>query len=97
MMQWQATATFNLTQNVLAHAISGTGLLVTMMGISVYKVLALRQVSRASDTEHLIHNGLFDQIIYKSSSRAKRGRFCRSDAMGDMTCTDCLKSSQHLF
>ena len=39
MTQWQAIATYYLTNNLMSHAIPGIGLLVVMSGIVLYKIL----------------------------------------------------------
>jgi hypothetical protein len=45
LSQWQAYALYNLTGNDLAHAVPGLGLLITMAGISAYKLMDLRRWS----------------------------------------------------
>ena len=42
MTQWQAIATYSLTENMLSHAIPGLGLLLIMTGIAFFKIYTLR-------------------------------------------------------
>jgi hypothetical protein len=42
LTQWQAIATYYLTENMLSHAIPGLGLLIIMLGITIFKLLTLR-------------------------------------------------------
>lgn len=42
LSQWQAIATYNLTNNMLSHVIPGLGLLIIMVSIVIYKFLSLR-------------------------------------------------------
>ena len=48
LSQWQAFATYHLTNNPLAHIIPGLGLLILMVCITWYKILALRQTKQGS-------------------------------------------------
>ena len=48
MTQWQAIATYYLTDNMLSHAIPGLGLFVTMLGIAIFKMLTVRPTKRAA-------------------------------------------------
>jgi len=46
MTQWQAIATYSLTENMLSHAIPGLGLLLIMAGIAFLKIHTLRLTQR---------------------------------------------------
>lgn len=46
--QWQATASSNLSQNILALAIPGLGLLLIIAGITAYKLLLAKSLQLAS-------------------------------------------------
>jgi hypothetical protein len=48
LTQWQAIASFNLTQNVFAHAIPGLGLLLLMATITKFKIDSLRKTQRTT-------------------------------------------------
>ena len=45
MTQWQAIATYSLTENMLSHAIPGLGLLLIMAGIAIFKIYTLRLIT----------------------------------------------------
>jgi len=48
LSQWQAVALYTLTANILAYYIPGPGLLLVMIGISVYKFMQLQSASKIS-------------------------------------------------
>ena len=50
MTQWQAIATYSLTENMLSHAIPGLGLLLIMAGIAFLKIYTLRLTQRVMDS-----------------------------------------------
>ena len=46
LTQWQAVALYTLTDDILAYYIPGLGLLLVMIGISVYKFMQIQNVSK---------------------------------------------------
>ncbi len=50
LTQWQAVASFFLTQNVFAYAIPGLGLVMLMLSISIYKFDIWRHTQRAASS-----------------------------------------------
>ena len=50
MTQWQAIATYSLTENMLSHAIPGLGLLLIMAGIAFLKIYTLRLTQRVMNS-----------------------------------------------
>lgn len=49
LTQWQAIATYYLTDNVLSHVIPGLGLFIIMVGIAIFKIYTLRLTSFAAN------------------------------------------------
>lgn len=46
MTQWQAIATYNLTDNMLSHVIPGLGLLIIMVSVAIFKIYSLLLTQR---------------------------------------------------
>jgi len=54
LSQWQVTAIYLLTENMLAHYIPGFGLLIVLIGICIYKYIQLRDVLREGTLDTLL-------------------------------------------
>jgi hypothetical protein len=46
LTQWQAVALYTLTDNILAYYIPGLGLLLVMVGITIYKSMQIQNASK---------------------------------------------------
>ena len=56
LSQWQAIALYLVTGNMIAHYIPGFGLMIAILGISVYKILQMRDELRQVILEPISQN-----------------------------------------